>query len=335
MARRYSSQSRCSLPATPPKVVDQRFHGFRQRHDRCRAVNLHAPAEETVGHDTHGSAGVTSKIPHLHPILGGADDGPALAVDPAGHKSEVNVPPRHTVTDGGPYLRAHPGGRRCRGHLCFRPEAEAPRSPCRLRAPEQAGLFQSRSLRPDRRCLPSVRSGRRPGLRERDVGRLAWPLREGSGLLVLHGVDRLRGPYLPLLSPFLGGSRGSARNAAPGLDREGEAADPPGRRALLPRHRFRVGGVQPSVPDQGSGPRVRVQADRRSDDAVAAVHAGELRVRGERPHAARVVRSPPAHGAGPPLFGSAALFRDHIPRLVWSEYGTGSPASPEGERSTS
>ena len=36
-----------------------------------------------------------------------------------------------------------------------------------------------------------------------------------------------------------------------------------------------------------------------------------------------------------PLFGSAALFRDHIPRLVWSEYGTGSPASPEGERSTS
>jgi hypothetical protein len=36
-----------------------------------------------------------------------------------------------------------------------------------------------------------------------------------------------------------------------------------------------------------------------------------------------------------PLFGSAALFRDHIPRLVWNEYGTGSPASPEGERSTS
>jgi hypothetical protein len=35
-----------------------------------------------------------------------------------------------------------------------------------------------------------------------------------------------------------------------------------------------------------------------------------------------------------PLFGSAALFRDHIPRLVWNEYGTGSPASPEGERST-
>ncbi|HEY3210863.1 MAG TPA: hypothetical protein VGL18_13945, partial [Actinomycetota bacterium] len=36
-----------------------------------------------------------------------------------------------------------------------------------------------------------------------------------------------------------------------------------------------------------------------------------------------------------PLLGSAALFRDHIPRLVWNEYGTGSPASPEGERSTS
>jgi hypothetical protein len=36
-----------------------------------------------------------------------------------------------------------------------------------------------------------------------------------------------------------------------------------------------------------------------------------------------------------PLFGSAALFRDHIPRLVWNEYGTGSPASPEEERSTS
>ena len=36
-----------------------------------------------------------------------------------------------------------------------------------------------------------------------------------------------------------------------------------------------------------------------------------------------------------PLFGSAALFRDHIPRLVWSEYVTGSAASPEGERSTS
>ncbi len=36
-----------------------------------------------------------------------------------------------------------------------------------------------------------------------------------------------------------------------------------------------------------------------------------------------------------PLFGSAALFRDHIPRLVWNEYGMGSPASPEGERSTS
>jgi hypothetical protein len=36
-----------------------------------------------------------------------------------------------------------------------------------------------------------------------------------------------------------------------------------------------------------------------------------------------------------PLFGSATLFRDHIPRLVWSEYGTSSPASPEGERSTS
>lgn len=36
-----------------------------------------------------------------------------------------------------------------------------------------------------------------------------------------------------------------------------------------------------------------------------------------------------------PLFGSAALFRDHIPRLVWNECGTGSPASPEGERSTS
>src|SRR6266498_3073332 len=28
-------------------------------------------------------------------------------------------------------------------------------------------------------------------------------------------------------------------------------------------------------------------------------------------------------GLAPPLFGSAALFRDHIPRLVWSEYGTG------------
>lgn len=36
-----------------------------------------------------------------------------------------------------------------------------------------------------------------------------------------------------------------------------------------------------------------------------------------------------------PLFGSALLFRDHIPRLVWNEHGTGSPASPEGERSTS
>ncbi|MGH2555362.1 MAG: hypothetical protein ACRDHO_06560 [Actinomycetota bacterium] len=36
-----------------------------------------------------------------------------------------------------------------------------------------------------------------------------------------------------------------------------------------------------------------------------------------------------------PLFGSALLFRDHIPRLVWNEYGTGSPASPEGGRSTS
>jgi hypothetical protein len=36
-----------------------------------------------------------------------------------------------------------------------------------------------------------------------------------------------------------------------------------------------------------------------------------------------------------PLFGSALLFRDHIPRLVWNEYGAGSPASPEGERSTS
>jgi hypothetical protein len=36
-----------------------------------------------------------------------------------------------------------------------------------------------------------------------------------------------------------------------------------------------------------------------------------------------------------PLFGSAALFRDHIPRLVWHEYGTGSPANPEEERSTS
>jgi hypothetical protein len=36
-----------------------------------------------------------------------------------------------------------------------------------------------------------------------------------------------------------------------------------------------------------------------------------------------------------PLFGSAALFRDHIPRLVWNELGTGEPASPEEERSTS
>jgi hypothetical protein len=36
-----------------------------------------------------------------------------------------------------------------------------------------------------------------------------------------------------------------------------------------------------------------------------------------------------------PLFGSAALFRDHIPRLVWNELGTGKPASPEEERSTS
>lgn len=36
-----------------------------------------------------------------------------------------------------------------------------------------------------------------------------------------------------------------------------------------------------------------------------------------------------------PLFGSALLFRDHIPRLVWNQYGTGSPASPEEERSTS
>lgn len=36
-----------------------------------------------------------------------------------------------------------------------------------------------------------------------------------------------------------------------------------------------------------------------------------------------------------PVFGSAVLFRDHIPRLVWNEYGTGSPASPEEERSTS
>lgn len=36
-----------------------------------------------------------------------------------------------------------------------------------------------------------------------------------------------------------------------------------------------------------------------------------------------------------PLLGSATLFRDHIPRLVWNEYGTGSPTSPEGERSTS
>ena len=36
-----------------------------------------------------------------------------------------------------------------------------------------------------------------------------------------------------------------------------------------------------------------------------------------------------------PLVGSATLFRDHIPRLVWNEYGTGSPTSPEGERSTS
>ena len=36
-----------------------------------------------------------------------------------------------------------------------------------------------------------------------------------------------------------------------------------------------------------------------------------------------------------PLVGSAALFRDHIPRLVWSEYGTGTQTSPEGERSTS
>jgi hypothetical protein len=36
-----------------------------------------------------------------------------------------------------------------------------------------------------------------------------------------------------------------------------------------------------------------------------------------------------------PLVGSAALFRDHIPRLVWNEYGTGTPTSPDGERSTS
>jgi hypothetical protein len=36
-----------------------------------------------------------------------------------------------------------------------------------------------------------------------------------------------------------------------------------------------------------------------------------------------------------PLFGSAALFRDHVPKLVWNEYGRGTAASPEGERSTS
>jgi hypothetical protein len=35
-----------------------------------------------------------------------------------------------------------------------------------------------------------------------------------------------------------------------------------------------------------------------------------------------------------PRFGSVALFRDHIPRLVWTEYGVGAPASAEEERST-
>ncbi len=40
-----------------------------------------------------------------------------------------------------------------------------------------------------------------------------------------------------------------------------------------------------------------------------------------------------------PLLGSAKLFRDHIPRLVWNELGVGGregpPAPPEGERSGS
>jgi hypothetical protein len=35
-----------------------------------------------------------------------------------------------------------------------------------------------------------------------------------------------------------------------------------------------------------------------------------------------------------PLVGSVGLFRDHIPRLVRTEYGVGSPVSPEEERST-
>jgi hypothetical protein len=35
-----------------------------------------------------------------------------------------------------------------------------------------------------------------------------------------------------------------------------------------------------------------------------------------------------------PLFGSARMFCDHIPRLVWTEYGSGPSPAPEEERSS-
>lgn len=35
-----------------------------------------------------------------------------------------------------------------------------------------------------------------------------------------------------------------------------------------------------------------------------------------------------------PLFGSARMFCDHIPRLVWTEYGTGPSPAPKEERSS-
>ena len=34
-----------------------------------------------------------------------------------------------------------------------------------------------------------------------------------------------------------------------------------------------------------------------------------------------------------PLFGTAKGFHDHIPRLVWTEYGTGSTQAPAEAKS--
>ncbi len=151
----------------------------------------------------------------------------------------------------------------------YLPEEEAPRGVRARRHAARHGVLAAGPVRVAGRAVRALPERGRPRDRERAGRCLSGRRREGVRLLVLRRVDQLEGTHEQDVLPVRLRDRADRRRVLAAHDRQRERPHAAGRCAQLPRHRVRVGGLQPRVQREVAGQEVRERLRGRADDAVA------------------------------------------------------------------